>query len=279
MFAAVFEDASTLKAAGAAVALAILWLVEGVLPMFEGRGTRAGHGARNLALGVGNAAVAAIIFAAATLVVTEGARERGFGLLHLLELPAWARIGLAVVIFDAWQYLWHRLNHRVPLLWRFHQVHHSDAELDATSGLRFHTGEIVLSSVARLAVLPLLGLTVGEVLVYEAILLPIILFHHSNVRLPEGVDRRLRWLIVTPWMHWVHHSDYQPETDSNYASIFSFWDRAFGSFRLRAQPGEIRLGLENLARSEWGTLRGMLLMPFRRRRDRGPRRRPPDAAA
>lgn len=266
MFASVFDDPGTLKTAGAALALAILWLVEGVLPMFEGRSARAGHGARNLALGVGNAAVAAVIFAAATLFVTEAARERGFGLLHVLELPTWARIGLAVVIFDAWQYLWHRLNHRVRFLWRFHQVHHSDAELDATSGLRFHTGEIVLSSIARLAVLPLLGVTVAELLVYEAILLPIILFHHSNVRLPGRVDRRLRWLIVTPWMHWVHHSDYQPETDSNYSSIFSFWDRAFGSFRLRSEPREIRLGLEDVDRSEWGTLRGMLSMPFRRGR-------------
>ncbi|WP_420633016.1 sterol desaturase family protein [Candidatus Palauibacter sp.] len=268
MFTAVFDDPVTLKTAGATLALATLWLVEGVLPMFEGRSARARHGARNLALGVGNAAVTALIFAAATLLVTEGARERGFGLLHALGLPGWARIALAVVIFDAWQYLWHRLNHRVPFLWRFHQVHHSDAELDATSGLRFHTGEIVLSSVARLAVLPILGLTVAEVLVYETILLPIILFHHSNLRVPGAVDRRLRWLIVTPWMHWVHHSDHQPETDSNYSSIFSFWDRAFRSFRLRAEPRDIRLGLENLDRSEWGTLRGMLAMPFRRRRGR-----------
>ncbi|WP_423927042.1 sterol desaturase family protein [Candidatus Palauibacter sp.] len=270
-----FDDPGTLKTAGATLALAILWLVEGALPMFEGRSARARHGARNLAFGVGNAAVTALIFAAATLFVTEGARARGFGLLHLLELPGWARIAVAVVAFDAWQYLWHRLNHRIPFLWRFHQVHHSDAELDATSGLRFHTGEIVLSSIARLAVLPLLGLTVAEVLVYETILLPIILFHHSNLRVPGAVDRRLRWLIVTPWMHWVHHSDYQPETDSNYSSIFSFWDRAFGSFRLRAEPRDIRLGLENLDRSEWGTLRGMLAMPFRRRRGRESRRQSP----
>ena len=234
--------------------------------MFEGRRDRVRHGARNIALGAGNAVVAAVIFAAATLLVTEAARVRGFGLLHLLELPAAGRIALAVVIFDAWQYAWHRLNHRIPLLWRFHQVHHSDAELDATSGLRFHTGEIVLSSLARLCVLPLLGLTVAELLVYEAILLPIILFHHSNVRLPGGVDRRLRWLIVTPWMHWVHHSAHRPETDSNYSSIFSLWDRVFGSFRLRAEPRDIRLGLEKLDRWEWVTLRGMLTMPFRRGR-------------
>ncbi len=256
------------KPLGAAIALAILWLVEGVLPMFEGRGHRARHSLSNLALGVGNAAVGAGVFAAATLFVTESAGERGFGLLHLFDLPTGIRLVLAVVIFDAWQYLWHRLNHRISFLWRFHAVHHADGDMDASTAVRFHTGEIVLSGIARLAVLPLLGVTIGEVLVYETIVLPIILFHHSNVRVPARFDRCLRWLIVTPWMHWVHHSNQRLETDSNYSSIFSVWDRIFGSFRLRADPSEIQLGLENIERSEWGTLTGMLAMPFRRRRTR-----------
>ncbi len=266
-----FDDLQIFKGAGAAAALAILWLAESAIPMFEGRSDHLRHSIRNAALGVGNAAITAVIFAAATLFVTEGAARAGIGLLNLVDVPSLARVVLAVIIFDAWQYAWHRLNHRVPLLWRFHAVHHADAELDASSGLRFHTGEVVLSSTVRLAVLPLLGLTIGELLVYETILLPVILFHHSNVRMPARADRCLRWLIVTPRMHWVHHSDYRPETDSNYSSIFSFWDRLFGSFRLRAEPGSLRLGLENVARSEWGTLRGMLAMPFRRRgeRDRG----------
>lgn len=255
----------------AAAVLAVLWLIEGVAPMFEGRRKRALHDAGNLVLGVGNAAIAAVLFAAATLWITEAARQREIGLLPLLGLTGPARIALAVVLFDLWQYAWHRLNHRVPFLWRFHAVHHSDRELDATSGFRFHTGEILLSSLARLAVLPLLGMTVGEVVVYELIFLPIVLFHHSNVRLPGRIDRALRWLIVTPWMHWVHHSDYRPETDSNYASIFSFWDRLFRSFRLRSDPGEIRLGLEDMEREEWATLPGMLAMPFRSPARRGNR--------
>ena len=241
--------------------------------MFEARERRARHDLANILLGVGNAAIVAFVFAAATLVVTEGARERSFGLLHLFQAPTAVRVGLAILLFDAWQYLWHRLNHRLPLLWRFHSVHHADPEVDASTALRFHTGEIVLSATARLAVLPILGLTVGQLFIYETILLPIILFHHSNVRVPVTLDRSLRWLIVTPWMHWVHHSDYQPETDSNYASVFSFWDRIFGSFRLRADPGELSLGLEEMERSEWGTLRGMLAMPFRRTVRRGSPRR------
>lgn len=270
-------DLSVAKPVGAAIALALLWMLEGALPMFEGRRDRASHSLRNIALGVGNALITSFVFAAATLLVTEWARERSFGLLNQLVVPAAVRIALAIVVLDLWQYVWHRINHRMAFLWRFHAVHHTDRELEASSALRFHTGEIVLSSLARLAVLPLLGLTIGEVLIYETVLLPIILFHHSNVRVPGGVDRWLRWLIVTPWMHWVHHSEYQPETDSNYSSVFSVWDRLFGSFRLRSNPREITLGLEHLEPKEWRTLRGMLAMPFRRgagRRRTGPEKRP-----
>ncbi len=260
------ESLFAFKPVAAAVALGIMWLLEGLIPMFEGRRERVRHDASNVALGVLNAVVASLIFAGATLVATEWARANSFGVLHWFGVEGVWAFALGFVLFDLWQYLWHRLNHRVPLLWRFHAVHHADRELSASSGLRFHTGEIVLSSIARLAVLPLLGMTVGQVLVYEAVLLPVILFHHGNVGIPGGADRWLRWLIVTPWMHWVHHSDYQPETDSNYSSVFSFWDRIFRSFRLVADPHALTLGLEDTERRDWATLPGMVAMPFRKRR-------------
>ena len=266
---AVTDLLSTYKPLVAAGALGVMWLIEGLIPMFEGRRERARHDASNIVLGVLNAVVAAFIFAGATLVATEWARANSFGVLHWLGAEGVWAFALGFVLFDLWQYSWHRLNHRVPFLWRFHAVHHADRELSASSGLRFHTGEIVLSSMVRLAVLPLLGMTVGQVLVYEAVLLPIILFHHGNVGVPKRADRWLRWLIVTPWMHWVHHSDYQPETDSNYSSVFSFWDRIFGSFRLVADPSALTLGLEDVERRrEWATLPGMVAMPFRRRQGR-----------
>lgn len=264
------------KAIVAAVALAVLWVVESLLPMFEGRSERPRHDLSNLALGLGNALLVAVLFAGATLYVTEWAARHGFGVLNLMTLPPLVSLVLALLAMDFWQYWWHRLNHALPLLWRFHAVHHADKELDATSGLRFHTGEIVLSSLARLALLPLLGLTIGQVLVYETILLPVILFHHSNVRLPESADRALRWLIVTPWMHWVHHSEYQPETDSNFSSVLSLWDRLFRSFRLVSDPRSLTLGLENMEPQEWSTLPGMLVMPFKgtgeRRTEEAPER-------
>ncbi len=245
----------------AAVMLAALWTGESVTPIFPGRQRRLSHIATNLALAAINAVIASG-FAFAILAVTEWARTRPFGLLNLTPLPVGLHWLGAILLLDCWQYGWHRLNHRVPLLWRFHAVHHSDAEMDASSGVRFHTGEMVLSFLARLAVLPLIGLTLTQLLVYEFVSLPVILFHHSNLRISSRVDRWLRWVIVTPWMHSVHHSRWQPETDSNYTSFLSVWDRLFGSFRLRDKPAEISLGLDNYKESEWRQLPGMLAAPF-----------------
>ncbi len=173
---------------------------------------------------------------------------------------------IGLVLVDLWMYAWHRINHSVPLLWRFHAVHHSDRERDATSAVRFHTGEIILSGVARLLVLTVLGVSMSILLVYELVLLPVILFHHGNLRIGSAVDGVLRRIIVTPWMHWVHHSMLREETNSNYGSVLSVWDRLFGSFRLRAKPSEIELGLtEDKSEQSWRTLIGMVSRPFKSR--------------
>ena len=263
----------TVKPIAAAMALAILWAMEGVIPMFEGRRNRVRHDAANIVLGVFNALLAGGLGAGVSLYVTEWSRAETFGLLHRLQLPTLIAIPTAIIIFDAWQYVWHRLNHRVPLLWRFHAVHHADAHVDASTALRFHTGEILASMSIRLAVLPLLGITIQQLMIYETLLLPIILFHHSNIRIPRTLDRVLRSVTVTPRMHWVHHSQHQPETDSNFSSVFSWWDRVFGTFRLRSDPGQIELGLKDVAERDWNTLKGMLQMPLRsqmlRRTDEG----------
>lgn len=254
------------KPAAAAIMLVVLWTLESVMPMFAPREGRMRHGAVNLFLGFLNALIASLFFGTAMLFVTEWAREQPFGLLHWLGLPAWGAWPFGLVLFDGWMYSWHRLSHRVKFLWRFHAVHHSDREMDASSAVRFHTGEIVISSLARLVVLPLLGMTMPQLLLYEAILLPVILFHHSNIRISDGVDRRLRWVITTPWMHWVHHSRWQPETDSNYSSVLSVWDRLFGTFRLREDPGSIVLGLDDgQDEGEWRSLGAMIARPFRKR--------------
>ncbi len=254
------------KPAAAAIMLVLLWSLESIVPMFGQRKGRVRHGAVNLALGAVNAVMASAIFAASMLFVTEWARQQPFGLLHWLALPAWAEWPLGLVLFDGWMYTWHRLSHRVKFLWRFHAVHHSDREMDVTSAVRFHTGEIVISSLARLGVLPLIGLTMPQLFTYEAILLPVILFHHSNIRIPSGLDRALRCVITTPWMHWVHHSAWQPETDSNFSSVLSVWDRIFGTFRLREDPRTIQLGLDDGQEDgEWQSLLSIIASPFRKR--------------
>lgn len=247
----------------AALVLAVLWTAESWAPMFIRRTRRVSHVSVNLGLAAINAALAYFL-AFGILAVTEFAGRHDLGLVRIAHLPVWMQWTAAIVLFDCWQYWWHRLNHRMRFLWRFHAVHHADAEMDASSGVRFHTVELTLSFLARLLVLPLLGMTVSQLLVYESISLPVILFHHSNIRLPSRVDRSLRWLIVTPWMHYVHHSRWQPETDSNYSSFLSIWDRLFGSFRLREKPQEISLGLDHWEEREWRRLVGLWLAPFRK---------------
>lgn len=255
------------KPAVAVIVLALLWAFESWLPFFaEFNETkkRLPHAGRNFALGAFNALVLGGLFTGSMVWAAAWAAEQGFGLLHQFQLTLWEAGALSVVLFDGWMYLWHRINHIVPYLWRFHRVHHSDPRMDVTSGVRFHPGEIILSFLARIAVVPLLGLELWQLALYEALLLPVILFHHSNVAVPGRIDRLIRWVIVSPNMHRVHHSDFQPETDSNYASIFSIWDRLFRSYRWREDYHSIRFGLYEYRGARWHTLRGMLEIPFRR---------------
>jgi sterol desaturase/sphingolipid hydroxylase (fatty acid hydroxylase superfamily) len=254
------------KTLAAAVVLVVLWVGEACAPFYAdfrgGLKERVGHDARNLGFGLFNAVLLAILFSASFVAVTSWSAERGVGLLYVVVWPAWAEMLLAFVLFDVWMYVWHRANHRVPFLWRFHRMHHSDPEMDATTAVRFHTGEVILSSLARLAVVPLMGMTLPQLAIYESVLLPVILFHHSNVRLPRWIDHGLLALIVTPAMHRVHHSRRQPETDSNYGSVFPYWDVLGRSFRLREDARTIDLGLDGMDEPAWQSVAGMLRTPL-----------------
>ena len=224
-------------------------------------GQRALHGARNIAIGILNAVVVAVGFVALWAAVTEWAGHNGLGLLNLIPLPSWVHIIGGVLLLDLWTYWWHRFNHIISLLWRFHKVHHSDPQMDVTTANRFHTGEIVFSSLLRVPVLALTGASLGELALFESLLFTNTQFHHANIGLGERVDRFLRIWITSPAMHKVHHSRWQPETDSNYTALLSVWDRLFGSFRLRADPHEISFGLDDTDRPEQQSLTGLLKMP------------------
>ena len=207
------------------------------------RRTRGRHGALNLALGGLNALLVAVIFAGAWLATTEWAAARGFGILWWTDAPAAVRWPAALLLLDAWTYAWHRLNHRVPLLWRFHRWHHADREMDVTTASRFHTGEIVLSSILRVPVLALIGCGIEELALYEVMLFAVVQFHHANIALPGRLDRILGAVIVTPSLHKVHHSVVRAECDSNYSSLFSWWDRIFRTRRISADPHRIVFGV------------------------------------
>ncbi len=256
------NDHDYLPTLAPACGLVLLLALESWLPAASNRRHRLRHAARNLTLG-GLNALALTLLAAPSIAMAAGwTGESRFGLLNLLSLPPAIATVTAILLFDGWMYLWHRANHELSFLWRFHRVHHSDPEMDATTAIRFHTGEILISSALRLAVIPLLGLTLWQLLVYESLMLPVILFHHSNVKFPEKVDRWLRVLVVSPAVHRVHHSRAQVETDSNYSTVFSFWDRIGRTFRLRKDGRPVNFGLDEYESEEWQRMSGLLTTPF-----------------
>jgi sterol desaturase/sphingolipid hydroxylase (fatty acid hydroxylase superfamily) len=256
-----------IKTASSVSLLVVLLVWESWAPFFayfvRAGGERTRHALKNLALGVVNAAVTGLLFVGLWWSTAAWAERQHFGLLRWVELPVWARLAVAVLLFDAWMYLWHRLNHRVPFLWRFHRTHHSDPRMDVTTANRFHLGEIFFSAILRVPVIALLGLQLWELALYEAAMFTVVQLHHANIALPAWLDRGLRAAIVTPFMHKVHHSRWQPETDSNYSSMFSFWDRLFRTMRLREDPRTLRYGLEEFDPPKHHTLAGLLVTPFR----------------
>jgi len=188
--------------------------------------------------------------------------EKKWGLLGLVSLPLWAEVVLAVVLLDYTLYVWHVLTHRVPWLWRFHVVHHVDLDMDASTALRFHFGEMIISVPWRAGQILLIGVSPLSFGIWQLFLLVMILFHHSNVRLPMEIERRLNLLIVTPRMHGIHHSTIREDTDSNWSSGLTLWDWLHGTLRLNVPQEEITIGVPAYRTpTEAGLLR-MLKLPF-----------------
>ncbi len=226
---------------------------------------RPGRWLSNLGLVVLNSVVVRVLVPLGAVGVAVVAEERGWGLFHALLLPAWLAVALSVVALDFVIYLQHLLFHAVPLLWRLHMVHHADLDFDVTTGVRFHTLEILLSLGIKAAAVILLGAPALGVLIFEVLLNATSMFSHGNVRLPTWFDRLLRFVIVTPEMHRVHHSIRARETNSNFGFNLPWWDYLLGTYRAQPEEGHERMtiGLEQVRdASVADRLHAMLALPF-----------------
>jgi sterol desaturase/sphingolipid hydroxylase (fatty acid hydroxylase superfamily) len=192
------------------------------------------------------------------------AHARQLGLLALLPLPSVLLAPLGLLLLDATMYGWHRLNHHLPLLWRFHRVHHMDLDLDVSTALRFHPGELLLSLPFRAAQILLIGPWPALALGYELTMQMATAFHHSNWRMPRRIERAVGALLVTPRMHQIHHSIVERETDSNWSVVFSFWDRIARSYRCDISEQQLVIGLPAFRDPSQVSLGKALLLPFTR---------------
>jgi sterol desaturase/sphingolipid hydroxylase (fatty acid hydroxylase superfamily) len=219
----------------------------------------------NLAIVVLNTGLVRILLSATAVSLAVLGAQRDWGLLNIVPLPAWSRIITSVILLDLAIYLQHVMFHAVPALWRVHRMHHADLDFDVTTGARFHPIEIILSMPITFGVIAATGASAAGVLIFEVLLNATSMFNHGNVRIPMRLDRYLRWLVVTPDMHRVHHSIVVAETNSNFGFNLPWWDRLLGTYRAHPAAGHegMTIGIEQFreARELW--LDRMLLQPFR----------------
>jgi len=227
-----------------------------------GRGTR---WPSNIGIVVLDTVLVRLVFPTTAVGLTLLAETRGWGLFRALDLPVWVNVLLAVAALDLVIYLQHVLFHAVPVLWRLHRMHHADLEIDVTTGARFHPIEILLSMGLKLGVVAALGAPAVAVLAFELLLNATSMFNHSNVRMPGWLDRCLRWIVVTPDMHRVHHSIVVRETNSNFGFNLPWWDRLFGTYRAQPAAGHeaMIIGIEQFREPAEQRLDRMLTQPFR----------------
>jgi sterol desaturase/sphingolipid hydroxylase (fatty acid hydroxylase superfamily) len=192
--------------------------------------------------------------------------KENFGLLYLTELPFIIEGIIAFLLMDLAFYYWHLLNHKIPFLWRFHNVHHIDPDLDITTAFRFHFGEIGMSAGFRVIQVSLIGISPLAFIIYESCFTANTLFHHSNIRMPIKVERILNKLLVTPRMHGIHHSQIKNETNSNYSTVFPWWDWIHKTIRLNIPQKNIVIGIPGYSKGTDNNLWQVLLLPFRKQR-------------
>lgn len=253
--------------------LALMGVAEALWPKRTRALTRTRRWSNTAALMLLNSTAVRLVLPIVAVSAAALAAERGWGLLNMISLPFGAAALVSFVLLDFAIWAQHVALHKVPLFWRFHRMHHSDVDLDAMSGARFHPVEILASMLYKVALVLTLGAPVAAVIFFECMLTGAAVFNHANLRLPLGLDRWLRWLLVTPDMHRVHHSATLPETDSNYGFFLPWWDRLFGTYIDQPAAGHegMTVGLESDRAPRDARLDQILLQPFRARSPVRPR--------
>ena len=222
------------------ITIVSLLILENKFPFFSYQNSLRSRITNNFELGVVNA-IAASLF---TIAISGSALliRSHPGIVTTISSPVIAGI-LSFLILDIYMYFWHRMMHRLPLAWRFHRVHHTDRFMNVSTAYRFHAIEIISSSIPKLALIWWLGIAGNSVLIYELVFTVVVALHHSNLRIPASIDRLLAYVILTPNYHRIHHSQIVAETNSNYSSVFIWWDRIFGTYHPRPDIANIQLGI------------------------------------
>ena len=243
--------------------LFLLW--ETVLPKRPWRLSRTSRWTNHLLLSAINTIIVRLVIPVTAAAYALTLEANGFGLLNWLQIPLWVTVVAGVLILDLAIYAQHVWFHKLEFFWRFHRMHHADLDFDVTTGIRFHPIEIVISMLIKFAVISLLGPPAIAVVIFEILLNATSLFNHSNIKIPTGIDRYLRLLLVTPDMHRVHHSEIRKETDSNFGFNLPWWDRIFGTYRDQPQEGHLgmSIGLSIFRAEQENRLDKLITQPFR----------------
>ena len=258
------QGEALLRLAAFAAVLAAVALWELAAPRRKPLHARAARWPNNLGLLLVDVVVVRLLAPGAVIGVALAAEQRGWGLLNAVSLPWWTALTIGVVLLDLLIYFQHVMFHAVPTLWRLHRVHHADQDFDLTTGVRFHPIEILLSTVIKCAGVAAIGAPAVAVLVFEVLLNATSMFSHANASLPGWAERWVRWLLVTPDMHRVHHSVLYDESSSNFGFNLPWWDRLFGTYRAQPKLGHdaMTIGVDAFRLAEDLRLDHLLIQPF-----------------
>ena len=252
---------------GLALLLALLFALERGVVLRRPRRPLLGRLLVNLCISALAFVVAMLAVRPVVQVTMQWTSDTPFGMIYVLPIPGAAKFVLSFLLMDLTFYWWHVLNHRVPLLWRFHNVHHLDPDLDVSTAFRFHFGEVAMSALFRVIQISAIGVSTPMFAMYELAFQANTLFHHSNVRLSIDTERLLNLVLVTPRMHGIHHSQVREETNSNYSVIFSWWDRLHRTAGLNIPQSAIVIGIPAYSDPADNQIWNSLLLPFRHQRD------------